>query len=135
MSMKTTLALAAALVIATTQVSLAQTDEEKTAATGAKRVEAAELKALYLGHTIVGKTPKGYSYRTPIQADGSIAANKKRGAGMLLVTDQNEACMKFAELWDGKPMCWRVYDLGGGNYKTFRTSGKHSADVTFEPLK
>lgn len=135
MSMKNTLLLAAALVIVSTQVSFAQTDEEKAAAAGAKRIEAAQLKELYLGHIIVGKTPKGYSYRTPIKSDGSIAANKKRGPGMLLISDKNEACMKFAELWDGKPMCWRVYEVSKGRYQTFKTTGALSANVTFEPLK
>lgn len=135
MPMKKFYALALLLSVAVTAPAMAQTHEEKTQAAGGKRVERAGLKELYLGQTIVGKTPKGYNYKTPVAKDGSIAANKRRGAGKLLITEKDEACMQFPELWDGKPMCWRVYDMGGGNYKTFRTDGSFSADVTFEPQK
>jgi len=133
--MKKALLLATAFLLAASQTAFAQTDEEKTAATGAKRVQAEELKKLYLGHVVVGKTGKGYNYKTPVLPDGTIEANKRRGGGKLLITENNEACMQFAEIWEGKSMCWRVYEVGKGQYKTFKANGAHSADVTFEPLK
>ena len=126
---------AALFLLAAPSVSFAATDEEKAVTEGAERVMAEQLKTLYLGHTIVGDTPKGYKYRTPVQADGTIPANKRRGAGKLLISEKDEACMQFPELWDGKPMCWRVYEVGKGLYKTFKANGALSANVTFEPLK
>lgn len=122
------------------QSALAQTAEQDTAKTGAQRVTGGALEKLYLGHVVSGKTANGYQYKTPVQADGHIKANKKRGAGKFSIID-DLACMTFEglgdkkPLWDGKPMCRSVYALGDGKYKTFRPDGSPSADVEFLPLK
>jgi len=113
---------------------LAGTDQEAAIASGAKRIMGEQIKALYQGQIVSGKTRKGYAYKTPIQTDGSIAANKRRGAGKFLVID-DAACMQFKGLWDDKPMCWSVYKVGKGKYQTFRKNGSLSADIEFLPLK
>ena len=118
----------------------ADTAEQAAAKAGAKRVSGETLKSLYLGHLVSGKTAKGYSYKTPILADGTIEANARRGAGQFSIIDER-ACMTFEgltdkkPLWGGKPMCWTIYDLGNGKYQSFRTDGSLSADIEFLPLK
>ncbi len=111
----------------------AGSDQETAKEGGAVKVQAEEISKLYLGHIVSGKTRKGYAYKTPIQLDGTIAANKRRGAGKFLVID-DQACMQFKGLWDDKPMCWSLYRIGEGKFQTFRKDGSLSADVEFMPL-
>jgi len=132
--------IAFATFLAFSSAAFAQTAEQTTAKAGAQRVTGDGLAALYRGHVVSGKTAKGYSYKTPILADGTIEANKRRGAGKFSVID-DRACMTFKglgdkkPLWGGKPMCWSIYALGEGKYKSFRTDGSLSADIEFLPLK
>jgi len=116
------------------QPAQAETDQQKAISLGAVKIEAAEISKLYLGHVVSGKTRKGYAYKTPIQADGTIAANKRRGAGRFVVIE-DQACMQFKGLWDDKPMCWSLYRVAQDTYQTFRKDGSLSADVAFLPLK
>jgi len=109
----------------------AQTDEQNAVKNGAARMTGKTIETLYLGHTVNGETKKGYKYKTPIGADGTIKANHKRGPGKFLVIE-DKACMQFEGLWDGKPMCWAVYKVGDGKYQTFRGNGSLSANVTFD---
>ncbi|MCW9034520.1 MAG: hypothetical protein OQK35_05090 [Alphaproteobacteria bacterium] len=115
------------------QPAQAETDQQKALSAGAVKILAAEINKLYLGRVVSGKTRKGYAYKTPIKADGSIEANKRRGAGKFLVIE-DQACMQFKGLWDDKPMCWSLYRVSKDKYQTFRKDGSLSADVEFLPL-
>jgi len=108
--------------------------EAEAIAAGAQRLTTEEARALYLGHLVAGSHADGSTFRTPISADGHIAANGRRGAGQVTFEDGGRVCMQFADLWHGLPRCWTEYRLDG-RYFDFEADGSPGAELRFEALE
>lgn len=111
----------------------AMSAEPETLASSAMRIPAAELKKLYRENTVIGTSPSGYRFVTEIASDGTaIPATERRGAGIFVVIEDGKACMRFADVWDGKLRCWTYYRHGTA-IKMYRDDGTFAADVTIIP--